>query len=281
MFKSKYPIICAPMNGVSDLRLALACAEAGIVPSLLPYAYTDDEFKIVVKQVKEVSENIYAAYSFIDIVNSIDQILDMGITHIEILEFEFSEITEFNKDKINQLRKSGVKIILKILKPRIIPLFIDIIDAVLIKSSEAAGRSADDIDIFKVIPAIKKAYPTLNVIASGGVKNKLDIDNFLTAGACTVAIGTLFAMSLESSIPDHTKEKLLEKTQDDIARVEQGARQRAIIFNNDNGDDDFNNTAGLLKGLSTGTQGHVYMGNAIGTVTKIIPVQEIVNQLVS
>jgi hypothetical protein len=88
-------------------------------------------------------------------------------------------------------------------------------------------------------------------------------------------------MSLESSIPDHTKEKLLEKTQDDIARVEQGARQRAIIFNNDNGDDDFNNTAGLLKGLSTGTQGHVYMGNAIGTVTKIIPVQEIVNQLVS
>lgn len=281
MFNSRYPIVCAPMNGVSDLKLAIACAKAGIVPSLLPYAYDENEFKLVVKQVNEVSENIYAAYSFIDIVNDIDQILDMGITHIEILEFELSDLTEYNKGKINQLRKAGVKIILKILKPAIIPMFIDIIDAVLIKSSEAAGRSAPNIDLLKEIPEIKKSYPALNVIASGGVKNKVDIDNLIAAGACAVAIGTLFAMSLESSIPDHTKKKLLEKTQDDIARLEQGARQRAIIFNNDNGEDDFNNTAGLLNGISTGTQGHVYIGNAISAITKIIPVHEIVDCLVS
>lgn len=279
MFKSKYPIICAPMNGVSDLRLALACAQAGIVPSLLPYVYNEEEFKQVVKQVKEVSENIYAAYLFIDIVNNIDKILDMGITHIEILEFNLSDITEHNKDKINQLRKSGVKIILKTHKPTINPLLIDIIDAVLIKGSEAAGRSAPDVDLLKEIPEIKKLYPVLDVIASGGVKNKLDIDNLIAAGACAVAIGTLFAMSLESSIPDHTKKKLLEKTQDDIGRLEQGARQRAIIFGNDTVADDHNNTSGLLKGISTGTQGHIYIGNAIGTVTKIIPVDTIVKKL--
>lgn len=282
MFNSKYPIICAPMNGVSDLRLAIACAEAGIVPSLLPYAYdNEEEFKQVFKQVKEVSENIYTAYPFIDIVNSIDQILDLGITYIEILEFEFSDITGCNKHKINQLRQSGVKIILKTHKHIIDPLLIDIIDAVLIKGSEAAGRSAPNLDILKEIPEIKKLYPVLDVIASGGVKNKLDIDNLIAAGACAVAIGTLFAMSSESSIPDHTKKKLLEKTQDDICRLEQGARQRAIIFGDNIVVDDHNNTAGLLKGISTGTQGHIYMGNAIGAITKIISVQEIVNHLVS
>lgn len=269
------------MNGVSDLKLALACANAGIVPSLLPYAYEEEEFKLIVKQVKAVSENIYAAYSFIDIVNNVDQISDMGLTHIEIIEAERHELTDHNKDKINQLRKSGVNIILKVIKPRVIQLFDGMIDSILIKGAEAAGRSDPNIDLLKKIPEIKKEYPQLNVIASGGVKNRSDIDNLMSVGASAVAIGTLFAMSLESSIPEHTKKELLEKTQDDIARLEQGALQRAIIFNNDNSEDDFNNTAGLLKGISTGTQGHVYVGNAISNITEIKSVKDIVNQLVS
>ena len=38
--KTKYPIICAPMNGVSDVNLAIACSNSGIVASLVLYNYT-------------------------------------------------------------------------------------------------------------------------------------------------------------------------------------------------------------------------------------------------
>ena len=34
-FNAKYPIICTPMNKVSDAKLALAAHAAGIIPSLV------------------------------------------------------------------------------------------------------------------------------------------------------------------------------------------------------------------------------------------------------
>ncbi len=41
MLKSTYPILCVTMNKVSDLKLALACHAAGIVPSLSVYSNTE------------------------------------------------------------------------------------------------------------------------------------------------------------------------------------------------------------------------------------------------
>lgn len=276
MFKRK--LICAPMNGVSDLRLGLACARAGILPSLIPYTYTVDEFKAAVTEIKQVSDELQVAYTFTDIVSNANLIIELGITHIEILEFAEADLTADNFKVIDNLRTQGVTVILKILKPTVIPLFLNHIDAVTIKGSEGAGRSAQGIDLLKEIPLLRKQYPTLNVIASGGVKNGNDIRNLVAAGACAISIGTLFAVSEESSIPHGVKVKLLNSTGSDIRRLRAGARQRAIVFSDTN-DDDFNNTNGLTAGLATGDKGHVFIGNAIDSVSGILTVQEIVNQL--
>ena len=266
------------MNGVSDLRLGLACARAGILPSLIPYTYTVDEFKAAVTEIKQVSDELQVAYTFTDIVSNANLIIELGITHIEILEFAEADLTADNFKVIDNLRTQGVTVILKILKPTVIPLFLNHIDAVTIKGSEGAGRSAQGIDLLKEIPLLRKQYPTLNVIASGGVKNGNDIRNLVAAGACAISIGTLFAVSEESSIPHGVKVKLLNSTGSDIRRLRAGARQRAIVFSDTN-DDDFNNTNGLTAGLATGDKGHVFIGNAIDSVSGILTVQEIVNQL--
>jgi hypothetical protein len=101
----------------------------------------------------------------------------------------------------------------------------------------------------------------------------------LSAGACAVSIGTMFAMSAESSVPEVTKKALLEKTSADITRTQQGRSQRAIMFGAQPADDDENNTPGLIAGLRTGTAGHIFIGNAITEIQEILPVDTIVKKL--
>ena len=281
MFNSRYPIICSPMNGVSDLKLAIACAQAGIVPSLFLHPFTNlDDFSKSVTEVLSHCSNIHVSSSLKDITTNAELIKKLGITHIEILEFENNDVSIDNKKIINDLRAAGIKVILKILLTQVIDQFIDIIDAVTIKGSEGAGRSAKDIKLEDAILYIKSKYPGLKIIASGGVKNKNDIESLLSFGACAVSIGTLFAMSKESPIPHAVKDKLLQSTSDDIRRLKTGARQRAIIFD-ERTSDDFNNTHGLYSGLQTGTTGHIFVGNALDSITEILSVQEIVDCLVS
>jgi tRNA-dihydrouridine synthase len=200
-----------------------------------------------------------------------------GITHIELLEFTESNLTDDNINKITLVRDSGIKIILKILTHNDIAPFIDIIDAVTIKGPEAAGRS-EDVDLISEIKAIRLQYPDLKIIASGGIKNNADIQKYISAGAEAVGIGTLFAMSRESSIPDIVKDKLLQSNSSDIRRLKMGARQRAVIFD-EHINDDFNNTRGLYSGLATANSGHVFVGNAIDTITDVLSVREIVDHL--
>lgn len=281
MFNSRYPIVCSPMNGVSDLKLAIACAQAGIVPSLFLHPYTNlADFSKSVTEVLSHCSNIHVSSSLKDITTNAELIKKLGITHIEILEFENNDVSIDNKKIINDLRAAGIKVILKILLTHVIDQFIDIIDAVTIKGSEGAGRSAKDIKLEDAILDIKSKYPSLKIIASGGVKNKSDIESLLSLGACAVSIGTLFALSKESPIPREVKDKLLQSTSDDIRRLKTGARQRAIIFDEQSADD-FNNTNGLYSGLRTGTTGHIFVGNALDSITEILSVQEIVDCLVS
>ena len=281
LFKSRYPIVCAPMNGVSDVNLALACNSAGIVPSLIPYNYKNfKEFFTELASYKNATQgDIIVAIRFDEVVDVRlhGKLMTSGITHIELLEFTESNLTDDNINKIKSVQDSGIKIILKILTHNDIAPFVDIIDAVTIKGPEAAGRS-EDVDLISEIKDIRLQYPDLKIIASGGIKNNEDIQKYISAGADAVGIGTLFAMSKESSILNTVKNKLLQSNSSDIRRLKMGARQRAVIFD-EHDNDDFNNTQGLYSGLATANSGHVFVGNAIDTITEIKSVQEIVNYL--
>jgi NAD(P)H-dependent flavin oxidoreductase YrpB (nitropropane dioxygenase family) len=281
MFNSKYPIVCAPMNAVSDLKLALACQQAGIVPSLVPYTYASfKEFFEALSEYKKTQGDIVVALRFSEVVDArlTNKLMTSGITHIELLDYEPTRITEENIVRVNELRANGVQIILKVLTHTYIEPYKDIIDAVTVKGPEGAGRSMADLDLIEEIKIIKSIYPTIKIIASGGIKNSYDIKRHLSAGADAVGIGTLFAMSKESSIPKEVKDKLMLSTSGDIRRLQSGAQQRAVIFK-ESTNDDFNNTQGLNQGLKTGTQGHVFVGNAIDSITEILSVEEIVKAL--
>ena len=269
------------MNGVSDLKLALACQKAGIVPSLVPYTYPDfKHFFIELEKYKETQGDVIVALRMTEVVDLrlINKLMTSGITHIELLEYDQSDLTEDNINAINKLRNYGIKILLKILTHTDIDLYKNIIDAVTIKGPEAAGRSDDGIDLIAEVNSIRSNYPNIKIIVSGGIKSNTDIQKYISAGAHAVGIGTLFAMSKESSVSIETKNKLLKLTNNDIGRLANGARQRAVIFD-EQSSDDFNNTKGLTLGLKTGTTGHIFVGNALSEINEILSVQEIVDHL--
>ena len=268
------------MNRVSDLKLALACAEAGIIPSLIPYP----DFNLFLQNLtvyKDTGKEIFAAIDLSDVVHPVyhEKILNSCITHIELIEYSVKELTEFNLEKIQQLRNAGIKIIIKVLSHVHVHRFLSIIDGVTVKGSEGAGRSLASTDLITEIKKIKELYPNLIIIASGGVKNKEDIDKLLSSGAHAVSIGTMFALSTESSIPESTKRILLDKKAEDITRVAHGAQQRAIVFNTGVYDGNTNNTSGLEQGIQTGNSGHIFIGNAISEVHDILSVDSIVKKL--
>lgn len=282
MFNSRYPIVCSPMNGVSDLKLALACQKAGIVPSFIPYTYPNfKEFFADLEKYKTTNGDVLVALRFTETVDTrlTSKLIESGITHIELLEYNESDLTQPNIKLINKLRNSGIKILLKILTHLEIEPYKHIIDAVTIKGPEGAGRS-EDVDLISEINFIIIKYPNIKIIASGGIKNSNDIKKYMDIGVVAVSIGTLFAVSKESSIPDTVKNKLLQSNSSDIRRLKNGARQRAIVFDEYSGDD-FNNTEGLYSGLRTGNSGHIFMGNALGSITDIVSVQKIVDDLTS
>lgn len=278
ILNSKYPIICSGMNGVSDLKLALACAKAGITPSFVPYSHSSfSSFFTDYNEYKKQTDVIpFVCLGIKELLH--DKLyhnwLPRGIDLVEIIES--NNLDNQTKDMINELRDIGMFISLKILATNEIEEYIDVIDMVTIKGPEGAGRGNENINLLDETKRLRRKYPGLKIIASGGIKDKNDIENLIKSGADAVSIGTMFALSEESSIPSDVKLKII-KTKS-LSRLTKGAMNKGIIFDQIE-TDDFNNTKSNNIGISTGKSGHVNMGESVKYISVIETVETIVSKL--
>ena len=176
LFNSKYPIICAPMNQVSDSKLAIAAHDAGIVPSLtVPFIINTNSAQMKINLNRALFEfekdliefrnhtpdgEIIVAFSpkIFNNLNLIALILKYNISHIEFLE----RMEQKDIPIIKILNKANIKIIQKYLtnQPRgwfagdkkqnnddldyIDNLNLKGIDALSLKGSDGAGRVIDN-----------------------------------------------------------------------------------------------------------------------------------------
>lgn len=309
-FDSKYPIVCLPMNGVSDANLAIAVANAGVVPSLFLHNYLNDtywrEWKELLaadlERFRKEAGNANIVLSFrpvgfrdmIDIPfknkktteeknrfykNMVLLIMQHKISHLEFLGFDVNDATQVNF--ISVLRKHGIKTIYKSNfypddpSPEVLAHF----DAVSLKSNDAAGRVVNSsLSMQELIAHCCKYNPQLKIIACGGIGNKRDIDHYLEAGAHYVGIGTLFALSKESKIVESTKKAMIENKK--LSKLDSGSmKQNAIVFDTNIQTSDANNTDGLLNSISGNGGSHIFCGTGISEVNNILPVSAIVKRL--
>ena len=93
-FGSKFPIVCLPMNGVSNLALAVAVSNAGGFPSLALQMYVDQQNQFDLNRVfqdleqfAETTKSTNLLFSVREDCLAIPQVLEIfkKVTHCELL----------------------------------------------------------------------------------------------------------------------------------------------------------------------------------------------------
>lgn len=282
------------MNRVSDVKLAVAGARAGILPSLSIFNYYVapgqlglDKFRQAVDEYNTLTDSASLLVSVaVDTIINDDSFKLLVDCQIKVLEIVFDapnevEITDERIAKRNarlaELRANNVLVLCKALNLEDIEE--TLVDGVILKGPDAAGRVIDDgTSLIARIKKCKELHPHLYIIASGGIGTSAQIQECIDAGAFGVGLGTIFAAAEESSISNETKLKMIAASADDIGKLKNGAKQHALIFSELHKDVN-NNTHGLLAGIKNPVTGHVFAGKGIGHIINIVPVQDIVNEL--
>lgn len=288
-FKSRHPIVAVAMNKVSDVNLAIVCAQAGIVPSITGFNFYQNN-----KLVPQLLNN--ALTEFFKNVQDSDVILSLHANDIcnaetfEILKnhnIKYVEVVEAVPANIflevkNWYKEIGISLIIKILSSA---RDLSDYDIVLIKGPDGAGRfDKNETSLEDMFLKIKKNYPAIKTIVSGGIGSSDQVKKLLDLGANCVGIGTLLAVSKESRVSYETKLKIVNSTSNDLTELTAKeatsiSLQHVLKFSDYNGIDDGNNTKSLKQGIASPTSGHIFVGTAIDKIDQILPVCEIVDNL--
>jgi NAD(P)H-dependent flavin oxidoreductase YrpB (nitropropane dioxygenase family) len=306
LFNSRFPILSAPMNKVSNAELAIAVHNAGAFPSISAYNF---RFNGRIDYQKLRTELL----KFKQKTNSSDLLLSIGademltdeiisyykeglISHLELIcesiklkgvLLDSLQIEYFQnlKNKIDPLKDQGIVIVFKSLTRFLIKELYNnfknsLFDGYVIKGPDAAG-SVVDVNKSRLlehdITQLLLEYPDLKLIASGGIASPNDVKKFIELGVDSVAVGTILAMSTESIVSLETKNAVLERKNQSLDKFI-NSNQRAMIFSKIE-NDDYNHTASLVKGITSPLEGHIFLGMGITQVSEIKSVNEIIKIL--
>ena len=308
LLSSKYPILCAPMNKVSEVSLAIACSNAGIIPSISMICYITgkkvnwSKFEQELKTYNSSTNNNNLLISVPDKVflnEKFQQLLDKKLfSHLEIIctdlrlnnNITLSEHDHSNLKNLQRIfsiwKSKGYKFLYKSLARFVIYDIVknygyELFDGFVLKGPDAAGMVIDRKNsntLYDDVKEILEKHSDIKIVPSGGIGSKQQIDQYLDLGAEYVAIGTLYAASKESTLSNSTKIKMAENSSNNLSRFAH-SNQNGLIFSNIE-NDDFNNTSSLELGISTGTHGHIFAGYGIDNINGVYSVQHITNNLI-
>lgn len=287
------------MNKVSDVPLAVAVRKAGCLPSLSLYnCYVrvgiidpnrlDRDIAQYANAVGDASILISVdSENLLDLQGLVDILLTRKVKAVEII-LNDPHVDALHRRSvilpqvIKKLQNNGTLVFTKTLLAEDV---LEETDGFILKGPDGAGRgnlSGDTLE--QLFDRYITNFPNQKFITSGGVSTNKQLRYYMDRGAFGVGIGTMFAVSTESKISTETKLKLVASGVDDIKRLNNGRTdsysQNAIVFATTANDND-NNTHGLMTGIKSPNQGHVFIGKGIEHATEILTCEAIVQRLVS
>lgn len=239
----RYPIIQAPMAGVTTPRFVAASAEAGMLGSIGAGYLSTERTRKIIREVNALTEKPFAVNLFVpeqvevsgEVLRNANEALDLirhelRMTNNDIIlsETEFDgqiqvvveedvEICSFtfglpNRATIQLLKENDVFLIGTATTVEEAMLAEQIgMDAVVAQGSEAGGHRGSfhgELTFTPLIELLSDIVKVVNipVIAAGGIANKRLMENALASGASAVQIGTALLASDESGAhPVHKK----------------------------------------------------------------------------
>lgn len=305
VFQSKYPLMLAAMNKVSDLPLAIASSKAGIFPSISGFNYYTNKamryelFRDELKQFNDETgtNNLILSLSLQNILedNFLEELCSTSsFTHIEVIDESLYLSTSQEKNesqlekfyyRMSELKSLDIIPIFKVLSPgnwiqKIEPIR-NVFAGSILKSSDAAGSvyTKNRFSLIDEFKYLKEFSPKTVFVPTGGISTSDQVNEFINAGAEIVGVGSYFITAEECSIANSVKQKIIESSIADLGSFKNhNIEHNALIFS-EFSKDDSNHTASLLAGISGTSVGHVYMSKSVNNIREIKPLKDLVAEL--
>jgi len=300
VFQSQYPILEACMNRGSTVELAVAVHQAGGYPSLCSWTYNghsqamQQDLDCFVKLTN--SNRIHLSFELNEFAHQIvhDIVRSHSIPTIEIIYGKTNTFRPTDSESelevallrlLAPLKAQGTRIFKRVYEA------IDqgtmdrhLLDGFCIKGAESAGFSSYT-PIRETFLKQRELTPGAMLIPYGGIGTADQVQDYIKLGAEMVAVGTVLALSAESTMATQTKLAAVQKQSQDLVQSTHNfggveRKQSTLKFGNYLGPDDANGTVGLVRGLNGKPDSHVYLGRGIDHVDEILSCQQIIQRLV-
>ena len=296
---AKIPIVQGGMAiRLSTARLAAAVANEGGIGLIAASGMAHDELRYEIKLARSLTDGIIginimvAASDFAGIVHTA---IDAGIDLIVAG-------AGFSRDIFGLGRESGTPIVPIVSSVKLAKISQKLgATAVVVEGKEAGGHLGTDISVRELIEPIRAAIQ-IPIIAAGGVLTGKDIVTVLKMGANAVQMGSRFAASLESNGAPSLKEYYLKSQPEDVVVIQSpvGLPGRAVRtpFSKrvmagrvppktcDSCLKACKHNFCIVRALTRAQQGDletglVFTGEYMPRIKEILPVKEIIRQLVT
>lgn len=292
LFGIKYPIIAGGMVWCSGWRLASAVSNAGGLGllgagSMHPETLAEHIDKMNAATDKPWGVNLPLMYPELDKI--VELIISKGVKIVFTSAGSPTKLT-------SRFHEAGIKVVHVIANSKFARKCEEAgVDAIVAEGFEAGGHNGrEELTTMTLIPQIRKAT-SLPLLAAGGVASGEAMLAAMALGADGVQIGTLFAVSEESSASDAFKQQCLNLGEGDTmlalkklspTRLVKNALYDRIKEAEDRGADadELRSILGSnasKRGIFEGDieNGEMEIGQAVAGIKELKPISKIVNEL--
>ncbi len=141
------------------------------------------------------------------------------------------------------------------------------VNAVIAEPAESGGyRGEHEVSMMVLIPAIRRAFPDMPLIAAGAVADGAGMAAVMALGADGVQLGTRFIATLESRAAEHVQKLILAAT--DTSTMSAEGRVKPRIARPE------------FAEAVLGERRQVQMGQVSALITQVVSVQEVMRRLI-
>lgn len=219
----RHPILLAPMDLVSDARLATAVMDAGGFP-FLGGGYGDEEWlKRELSLLAPAASDRGAAFGVGFITWSLalkPRLLDLALQHNPAAVWlSYGDFAPFAP----AIKAAGAKLVCQVQTEAMAAAALRAgADILVAQGAEAGGHGVSRATLTLVPAVVDLANSRVPVVAAGGIADGRGLAACLMLGAAGVALGTRFYATSEAAAHTAAKQRIVEASGDDS--------QRSIVF---------------------------------------------------
>ena len=292
LFDIKYPILQGGMAWVATGELAAAVSKAGGLGIIGAGNAPKDVIREEIKKVKKVTDNNFAVNVML-LSPFVDDIVDL------VIEEEVPIVTTGagNPGKyIERFKENNIKVVPVVSSVALAKRLVRTgVDAVIAEGTEAGGHIGD-LTTMTMIPQLVDAID-VPVIAAGGIGDGRGFAAVLSLGAAGVQMGTRFVCSKECTAHKDYKEAIISARDRDavvtgrstghpVRNLKNRLTRKIDNMEKEGADKETIEEMGSGKLREAAREGNIDTGSVMagqiaGMVDEILPVEEIINNIIS